>query len=65
MTSKDDNVKVQYQERWRGLDQSTKNEVKGLILQSLGTEETHQSSAAQVIAGVACAELPHNEWPVS
>jgi len=63
VTSKDDNVKVQYQERWRGLDQSTKNEVKGLILQSLGTEETHQSSAAQVIAGVACAELPHNEWP--
>lgn len=29
----------------------------------MGTETSRPSSAAQVIAGIACAEIPRQEWP--
>ena len=45
VTSKDDSV--------QSLDMNTESEMKQLILQPLGTEETHQLSAVQVIGGVA------------
>jgi importin subunit beta-1 len=33
------------------------------VLESLGTETLRPSSAAQCVACVACAELPHGLWP--
>ena len=31
-------------------------------METLGTETTRPSSAAQCVAYVACAELPHGQW---
>ena len=33
------------------------------VLETLGTETTRPSSAAQCVAYIACAELPQNLWP--
>lgn len=33
------------------------------VLDSLGTETVRPSSAAQCVAYIACAELPHSMWP--
>ena len=33
------------------------------VVQALGTEASRPSSAAQVIAGIACAEIPLQQWP--
>ncbi len=33
------------------------------MLESLGTETTRPSSAAQCVAYLACAELPNGAWP--
>lgn len=63
VTAKDDSVKQKYQARWRELDGGARVMIKGLVLAALGTEDIRPSSAAQVVAGIACAEVPHNEWP--
>uniref|UniRef100_H2ZAY2 Importin N-terminal domain-containing protein n=1 Tax=Ciona savignyi TaxID=51511 RepID=H2ZAY2_CIOSA len=62
LTSKDSAVKQQHQQRWLSLDAIARNTIRDLVLQSLGTEETGPSSAAQVIAGIACAEIPLGLW---
>ena len=33
------------------------------MLVALGTESSRPSSAAQAIAGIACAEIPLQQWP--
>lgn len=33
------------------------------VLQTLGTEASAPSSAAQCVAYIGCIELPHGEWP--
>ena len=33
------------------------------VLETLGTETSRPSSAAQCVAYIACAELPMNGWP--
>lgn len=33
------------------------------VLQTLGTETYRPSSASQCVAGIACAEIPMNQWP--
>ena len=33
------------------------------VLETLGTETGRPSSAAQCVAYIACAELPHQLWP--
>jgi len=63
VTSKDESIKHTYQVRWRQLDENSRLRIKQLVLSALGTENTRPSSAAQVVAGIACAEVPHNEWP--
>lgn len=35
----------------------------GQVLQTLGTETYRPSSASQCVAGIACAEIPMNQWP--
>ena len=32
------------------------------VLSALGTETSRPSSAAQVVAGIACAEIPLQQW---
>ncbi|NXG61490.1 IMB1 protein, partial [Hemiprocne comata] len=63
LTSKDPDVKAQYQQRWLAIDASARREVKNYVLQTLGTETYRPSSASQCVAGIACAEIPMNQWP--
>nr|CAB3260072.1 importin subunit beta-1-like [Phallusia mammillata] len=62
LTSKDSSVKQQHQHRWLSLDEAARHAIKNLVLHALGTETSRPSSAAQVIAGIACAELPLGQW---
>lgn len=63
LTSKDGSVRNHYQERWLSFSADVRNYIKNNVLSSLGTENHRPSSAAQCVAYVACAELPHREWP--
>lgn len=61
--SKDENVRVQYQNRWLNFDNNTKIGIKQNTLGSLGTESGHPSNAAQCVAAIAQIELPVSHWP--
>uniref|UniRef100_A0A3Q4BD43 Importin N-terminal domain-containing protein n=1 Tax=Mola mola TaxID=94237 RepID=A0A3Q4BD43_MOLML len=63
LTSKDPDVKTQYQQRWLAIDTNARREIKNYVLQTLGTETYRPSSASQCVAGIACAEIPVNQWP--
>uniref|UniRef100_A0A3B5BGR1 Karyopherin subunit beta 1 n=1 Tax=Stegastes partitus TaxID=144197 RepID=A0A3B5BGR1_9TELE len=63
LTSKDPDVKTQYQQRWLAIDGNARREIKNYVLQTLGTETYRPSSASQCVAGIACAEIPVNQWP--
>ncbi|CAI5676667.1 unnamed protein product [Oreochromis niloticus] len=63
LTSKDPDVKAQYQQRWLAIDANARREIKNYVLQTLGTETYRPSSASQCVAGIACAEIPVNQWP--
>lgn len=62
LTSKDENLKAQYQQRWLSFPEDARAYIKNNILASLGTENTCPSSAAQCIANVAVVELPNGQW---
>lgn len=63
LTSKDETVKVQYQQRWLTFDGNNKLGIKTNILRTLGTESSHPSNAAQCVAAISQIELPLNQWP--
>uniref|UniRef100_UPI00006831CE IMPORTIN BETA n=1 Tax=Mus musculus TaxID=10090 RepID=UPI00006831CE len=63
LTSKDPDIKAQYQQRWLAIDANARREVKNYVLQTLGTETYRPSSASQCVAGIACAEIPVSQWP--
>uniref|UniRef100_A0AAR2KHK3 Importin N-terminal domain-containing protein n=1 Tax=Pygocentrus nattereri TaxID=42514 RepID=A0AAR2KHK3_PYGNA len=63
LTSKDPDVKAQYQQRWLAIDGNARREIKNYVLQTLGTETYRPSSASQCVAGIACAEIPVRQWP--
>ena len=63
LTSKDPNVKAQFQNRWvTALSDEIKAVVKKNVLGALGTETTRPSSAAQCVAYIAVIELGLNQW---
>uniref|UniRef100_U5EL75 Putative karyopherin importin beta 1 n=1 Tax=Corethrella appendiculata TaxID=1370023 RepID=U5EL75_9DIPT len=63
LTSKDVNIKLQYQQRWLTFPDDTREYIKKNIVGTLGTENTRPSSAAQCVAYVAVTELPVGGWP--
>nr|XP_061829896.1 importin subunit beta-1 isoform X1 [Nerophis lumbriciformis] len=63
LTSKDPDVKARYQQRWLAVDAAARCQIKNYVLQTLGTETYRPSSASQCVAGIACAEIPVNQWP--
>ncbi|XP_028402951.1 importin subunit beta-1-like [Dendronephthya gigantea] len=63
LTSKDDRVKLAYQQRWLGLEDTIKNAVKTRVVATLGTESTRPAIGPQCIAAIACTELPVQQWP--
>lgn len=62
LTSKDETLKLQCQQRWLGLPDDIRNYVKNNIVSAMGTENSRPSSAAQCVAYVAVAELPVGQW---
>lgn len=63
LTSKDVDVRLQVQQRWLTFPEDGRNYIKRNVLGALGTESTRPSSAAQCVAYIGVAELPHNLWP--
>lgn len=61
--AKDAEVRQQYQQRWLSLPPDVREYIKGRVVSTLGTEKTRPSTAAQCVASIAVAELPHNLWP--
>ncbi|OAD61105.1 putative nuclear hormone receptor HR38 [Eufriesea mexicana] len=62
LTSKDPQLKYQYQQRWLAIPVETREYIKKNIFGALGTENSRPGSAAQCVAYVAVAELPVREW---
>jgi len=63
LTSKDLEVKQEYQKRWLSFPMDMRAYVKKNLLSTIGTEAVRPSSAAQCVAYMAVAELPNNQWP--
>ena len=63
LTSNDDTVKQNYQERWLALPNEIRAYIKNNIVTALGSEGYRPSAAAQCVQCVAVVELPHNLWP--
>lgn len=63
LTSKDSDVRLQYQQRWLALPDDVRVYIKRNVLNALGTETSRPSAAAQCVAYIAVAELPHGLWP--
>lgn len=63
LTSKDSDVRLQYQQRWLALPDDVRVYIKRNVLNALGTETSRPSAAAQCVAYIAVAELPHSLWP--
>jgi importin subunit beta-1 len=61
--SKEETIKVQYQERWLQITEDVRNYIKNNCIESLGTETRRPSQAAQCVGYIACAELPRGIWP--
>ncbi|KAH8249183.1 hypothetical protein KR032_007051 [Drosophila birchii] len=62
LTSKDEKISQQYEERWHQFPTEIRELIKNNILAALGTENTRPSCAAQCVAYVAVIELPINRW---
>ena len=63
LTSKDAEIRVQLQQRWLQFPEQIRQPIKENVFNALGTETTRPSSAAQCVAYIGVAELPHNLWP--
>ncbi|XP_025092780.1 importin subunit beta-1-like isoform X1 [Pomacea canaliculata] len=61
--SKDITIRTLHQQRWLQFPDEIRSHIKQNVLDSLGTESLRPSSAAQCVACIACAELPHGLWP--
>lgn len=61
--SKDPTIRTTYQQRWMQFAEDIRVHIKNNVLETLGTETTRPSSAAQCVAYIACAELPAGMWP--
>lgn len=63
LTSKNPEIKLQYQTMWLSFDPAVRLHIKNMVLSTLGTEPAHHRSAAQCIAYMAATELPQGQWP--
>ena len=58
LTSNDDSVKANYQERWLKIQEDMRNYIKNNILNAIGSEGYRPSAAAQCVQCVGVVELP-------
>ncbi|KFD58653.1 hypothetical protein M513_00346, partial [Trichuris suis] len=63
LVSKDAQLKQQCIKRWLSIPENVRTDIKTNVLNTIGTETTRPSIAAQCIAAIAFAELPRNSWP--
>lgn len=62
LTSNDDAVRANYQQRWLAMPEDIRTYIKANVLGSLGTEGYRPSAAAQCVQYIAVVELPQNMW---
>ena len=62
LTAKDNDERLQVQERWLKVDLEVRNHAKRNVVSTLGTESSRPSAAAQCVAYIAVIELPHRLW---
>ncbi|CAG0913998.1 unnamed protein product [Notodromas monacha] len=63
LTAKSDCLKESYRQRWLCFPPADRQYIRSNILSSLGTELMRPSTAAQCLAYIAVAEIPHGLWP--
>ena len=63
LSSNDDTIRGNLQERWMALPEDMRAYIKSNIVAALGSEGYRPSAAAQCIQCVAVVELPRNLWP--
>ncbi|XP_076905893.1 importin subunit beta-1-like [Bidens hawaiensis] len=64
LDAKDATTKDHLVQRWMSNDASFRSQVKGLLLNTLGSSVSEAGhTAAQVIAKIASIEIPRKEWP--
>ncbi|XP_076931767.1 importin subunit beta-1-like [Bidens hawaiensis] len=64
LDAKDATTKEHLVQRWMSNDASFRSQVKGLLLNTLGSSVSEAGhTAAQVIAKIASIEIPRKEWP--
>ena len=62
LTSSDDTVKAQVQQRWMQLPPDVRAYVKNNVLGALGSEGYRPSAAAQCVHYIGVVEIPTREW---
>ncbi|CAK9183123.1 unnamed protein product [Ilex paraguariensis] len=64
LDAKDATMKEQLVQQWVKIENLFKSQIKGLLLNTLGTSVREAShTAAQVIAKIASIEIPQKHWP--
>ncbi|XP_076925386.1 importin subunit beta-1-like [Bidens hawaiensis] len=64
LDAKDSTTKEHLSHRWMSNDASLRSQIKGLLLNTLGSSVSEAGhTAAQVIAKIASIEIPRKEWP--
>jgi importin subunit beta-1 len=64
LDAKDENKKREVQQQWLAIANEQRMSIKATIWQTLGDEASEiRHVAAQVVAKIAGAEIPHKQWP--
>ncbi|CAI4225736.1 unnamed protein product [Auanema sp. JU1783] len=63
LSAKEEETKHLYLQRWLQLPADVRQIIKTNVMETLGTETSRPSTAAQCAAAIACAEIPSNLWP--
>ncbi|KAK9480637.1 armadillo-type protein [Lipomyces japonicus] len=64
LTAKDAKTKLSQTERWIGIEEAAKAQIRQTALKSLlSSDDRVANSAAQLVAAIADIDLPRNEWP--
>lgn len=63
LSAREQSTQQEYSQRWNALDQSTKDQLKQSWLSALQANDRNaRHVAAQVVAALACIELPQSNW---
>lgn len=63
LVAKDEQTKLNKAQRWLNLNENTRQQIRGMLLQILASSsKSVRSTASMVIAKIAAVEIPENMW---